>query len=90
MATWDFLTNHAQVLICVAEEPESRLRDIAHNVGITERATHRIITELIEAGYVSREKLNARRNRYGVNLGRPSAAETARRRRDREETRDDS
>jgi predicted ArsR family transcriptional regulator len=63
--SWSFLTNHAQVLICLAEDPEIRLRDIGDLVGITERAAHRIVGDLIAAGYVSRER-NGRRNRYTV------------------------
>lgn len=62
---WDFLTNHAHVLICVARDPGIRLRDIADAVGITERATHRILSELVDEGYVLREK-EGRRNRYEV------------------------
>jgi DNA-binding transcriptional ArsR family regulator len=62
---WDFLTNHAHVLICVADDPGIRLRDIAAAVGITERAAHRILSELVEAGYVLRER-EGRRNRYQV------------------------
>jgi DNA-binding transcriptional ArsR family regulator len=63
--TWDFLTNHAHVLTCVADDPGIRLRDIAAAVGITERAAHRILSELVEAGYVLRER-EGRRNRYQV------------------------
>jgi DNA-binding transcriptional ArsR family regulator len=62
---WDFLTNHAHVLSCVADDPGIRLRDIAAAVGITERAAHRILSELVEAGYVLRER-EGRRNRYQV------------------------
>jgi DNA-binding transcriptional ArsR family regulator len=62
---WDFLTNHAHVLSCVADDPGIRLRDIATAVGITERAAHRILSELVEAGYVLRER-EGRRNRYQV------------------------
>jgi DNA-binding transcriptional ArsR family regulator len=62
---WDFLTNHAHVLTCVADDPGIRLRDIAAAVGITERAAHRILSELVEAGYVLRER-DGRRNRYQV------------------------
>jgi DNA-binding transcriptional ArsR family regulator len=64
-ARWDFLTNHAHVLICVAHDPGIRLRDIAAAVGITERAAHRILSELVEDGYVIRERAG-RRNRYTV------------------------
>jgi DNA-binding MarR family transcriptional regulator len=63
--TWTFLTNHAQVLLCLAESPDIRLRDVAERVGITERATQRILAELIEAGYVKSERIG-RRNRYTV------------------------
>jgi DNA-binding transcriptional ArsR family regulator len=62
---WDFLTNHAHVLTCVAKDPGIRLRDIATAVGITERAAHRILAELVEAGYVLRER-QGRRNHYQV------------------------
>jgi predicted transcriptional regulator len=62
---WDFLTNHAHVLTCVAHDPGIRLRDIAAAVGITERAAHRILSELVEEGYVLRER-RGRRNRYQV------------------------
>jgi DNA-binding MarR family transcriptional regulator len=51
---WDFLTNHAHVLVCVAQDPGIRLRDIAAAVGITERAAHRIISELVGEGYMVR------------------------------------
>jgi DNA-binding MarR family transcriptional regulator len=62
---WDFLTNHAHVLTCVAHDPGIRLRDLAAAVGITERAAHRILSELVEDGYVLRER-HGRRNRYTV------------------------
>ena len=67
---WDFLTNHAHVLLCVARDSGIRLRDIAANVGITERAAHRILSELIEDGYVVRER-EGRRNRYQVKAKLP-------------------
>ena len=63
--TWTFLTNHAQVLLCLAETPDIRLRDVAERVGITERATQRILAELTEGGYVKTERIG-RRNRYTV------------------------
>jgi DNA-binding IclR family transcriptional regulator len=63
--SWRFLTNHAQVLLCLAETPDIRLRDVAEQVGITERATQRILAELIEGGYVKTERVG-RRNRYTV------------------------
>jgi predicted transcriptional regulator len=62
---WTFLTNHAQVLLCIAQDPDARLREIGDAVGITERASHRIVGELADAGYLTRER-NGRRNRYKV------------------------
>jgi DNA-binding MarR family transcriptional regulator len=62
---WDFLTNHAHVLTCVARDPGIRLRDIARDVGITERAAHRILSELIDGGYVLRRR-QGRRNSYEI------------------------
>lgn len=63
--TWTFLTNHAQVLLCLSDAPDIRLRDVAERVGITERATQRILADLVEAGYVKTERIG-RRNRYTV------------------------
>ena len=63
---WTFLTNHAQVLACVANEPDMRLREIGAAIGVTERAAHRIVGELVDAGYLTRER-TGRRNRYTVN-----------------------
>lgn len=63
------LTNHAHVLICVAREPGTRLRDVAACVGITERAAHRIVCELEAAGYLSRRR-EGRRNVYSVDAAR--------------------
>ena len=64
--SWTFLTNHAQVLVCIAHDPGIRLRDIGERVGITERAAHRIVVELADAGYIKRER-NGRRNHYTIN-----------------------
>ncbi len=63
--TWTFLTNHAHVLLAISAEPEIRIRDIAAEVGITERAAHRIVSELEEAGYLVVTKVG-RRNEYRV------------------------
>jgi DNA-binding transcriptional ArsR family regulator len=60
-----FLTNHAQVLLCIAGDPGLRLREIGAHVGITERAAHRIVGELEDAGYVTRRR-EGRRNRYTI------------------------
>ena len=63
--TWTFLTNHAQVLLCLADTPDIRLRDVAERVGITERAAQRILADLTEAGYVKTQRIG-RRNRYTI------------------------
>lgn len=62
---WTFLTNHAVVLLCVASTPGISLREIGDRVGITERAAHRIVADLAEAGYVAVGK-DGRRNVYEV------------------------
>jgi predicted ArsR family transcriptional regulator len=67
---WHFVTSHTQVLLCLHRNPRVRLRDIAQTVGITERAAQRIVSDLVEAGYVSRER-EGRRNRYLLNLNVP-------------------
>ena len=64
------MTNHARVLVCIADDPGVRLRDIGERVGITERAAHRIVGELAAAGYITRER-HGRRNRYALNAGLP-------------------
>ena len=63
--SWHFLTSHAQVLLCIERDPDARLRDIAETVGITERAAQRIVSDLVDAGYVMRER-EGRRNRYAL------------------------
>ena len=70
MAEWTFLTNHAHVLLCLARDREMRIRDVALQVGITERAAQRIVADLVEAGYLQRSK-DGRRNRYSLNTERP-------------------
>src|SRR5215210_2950221 len=60
-----FLTNHALALLCIADDPAVRIRDIADCVGITERAAHRIVCELESEGYLSRHRLG-RRNHYEI------------------------
>lgn len=68
--SWTFFTNHTHVLICLSQEPTIRLRDVAALVGITERAVQRIITELEEAGVITRHR-EGRRNSYELNLDQP-------------------
>ncbi len=74
---WTFLTNHARVLFCLVEDPDLRLREAAERIGITERAVQRIVTDLEEAGVLTRSR-DGRRNRYAVNeaesLRHPSEA----------------
>lgn len=76
---WTFLTNHAQVLVCIAHDPGVRLRDIGERVGITERAAHRIVAELADAGYITRQR-NGRRNQYTINTELPLPDQIARER----------
>ncbi len=70
MAEWTFLTNHSHVLVCLAGDPELRIRDIAERVGITERATQRIVAELVASGYLEKER-DGRRNHYRVVTDQP-------------------
>jgi DNA-binding Lrp family transcriptional regulator len=67
---WKFLTNHAQVLACIAHDPGVLLREISERVGITERAAHRIVTDLVDGGYITRER-EGRRNHYTIQSGLP-------------------
>jgi DNA-binding transcriptional ArsR family regulator len=70
VATWSFFTNHARILICIARDPGLRLRDLATAVDITERSAHAIVTDLVEAGYVVKEK-DGRRNQYRIETQLP-------------------
>ena len=76
MPNWGFLTNHALVLLCIARDPGARLRDIAATVGITERSSFGIVSDLAVAGYIVKEK-DGRRNVYRVqaHLPLPESAE---------------
>lgn len=67
---WTFLTNHAHVLICIADDPNARIRDLADRVGITERAIQKIIRELEEASYLTHVR-EGRRNVYRVRSNQP-------------------
>ena len=72
---WTFLTNHMRVLLVIARDPTTRLRDIATALDITERAAQRIVTELVEEGYLTRKR-QGRRNTYKVHPKRgPRAAQ---------------
>ena len=67
---WTFLTNHAHVLLCVARDPQARIRDLAERVGITERAVQRIVAELEQEGYLTHVR-DGRRNLYKVRVHLP-------------------
>jgi MarR family len=70
VVSWTFLTGHARVLLLVAQDPGVRLRDIAASLGISERSAFGTITDLVEAGYVVKEK-DGRRNRYHIQAHLP-------------------
>lgn len=69
-STWTFLSNHAHVLICLARQPDWRLRDVAERVGITERAVQAIVTDLEHHGALTRTR-EGRRNHYEIHLDAP-------------------
>jgi DNA-binding MarR family transcriptional regulator len=68
--SWTFLSKHGHVLLCIARQPEIRLRDVALRVGITERAVQRIVADLEHGGYLSRVR-EGRRNRYELHPDQP-------------------
>jgi DNA-binding transcriptional ArsR family regulator len=76
MGEWSFLSNHGRALLCIAHDPEVRLRDIGQFLGITERRAYDLVTDLTEAGYLIKER-QGRRNRYEVqeHLPLPEAPE---------------
>ncbi len=67
---WTFLTNHAHVLLVLAQRPDRVLREVALEVGITERAVQRIVAELEEDGYIHRHR-EGRKNAYEIDLQKP-------------------
>ncbi len=69
-SSWNFFTNHMHVLICLMQNPEQALRQVALTVGITERAVQRIVADLEEAGYLSRSR-HGRRNTYVLHTDVP-------------------
>jgi len=69
-STWTFLSNHAHVLLLIAKDPEILLREVANLVGITERAVQKIVADLVEGGFLKKEKCG-RRNRYNINIKKP-------------------
>ena len=66
---WAFLSNYAHVLVCLADDPTARIREVADRVGITERAAMRIVSHLEEANVLSRQR-EGRRNRYQINMNK--------------------
>lgn len=62
---WSLLTAHAEVLLCIARDPDTRVREIAAAVGISERGAHQIVADLVGAGYVRRARVG-RRNHYAI------------------------
>lgn len=77
MTNWTVLTNHGRALLCIARDPEVRLRDIASSLGITERRAYDIMTDLIDTGYVVKTK-EGRRNRYVIQSQLPLPEYTGR------------
>jgi hypothetical protein len=77
--TWTFLSNHGRALLCIARDPEIRLRDIAISLGITERRAYDLVNDLAEGGYVIKER-EGRRNRYQIqeHLPLPESPEPSR------------
>ncbi len=70
MTSWSFLTNHGRALLCIARDPEVRLREIAASLSITERRAYGIVNDLAASGYIVKEK-DGRRNRYQVQTHLP-------------------
>jgi hypothetical protein len=70
VTTWTFLTNHARALVCIANDPGVRLRDLAITLDITERSAYSIVTDLTADGYIVKEK-EGRRNRYHIQGDQP-------------------
>jgi DNA-binding IclR family transcriptional regulator len=77
MTDWNFFTNHARALVCIAQDPGVRLREIAATLGITERTAFGIVTDLTDAGYIVKYKAG-RRNRYHVQGHMPLRAAVGR------------
>ncbi|HEV2592674.1 MAG TPA: helix-turn-helix domain-containing protein [Gaiellaceae bacterium] len=67
---WTFVTSHAVLLLEVNRAPDSTVRELAHRAGLTERQTHRVLSDLVEDKYLERERIG-RRNRYRVNKAAP-------------------
>jgi DNA-binding Lrp family transcriptional regulator len=63
--SWTFLSNHAHVLLCLAQDANARIRDVAYRVGITERAVQSILADLTREHIVTSTRIG-RRNHYEV------------------------
>ena len=70
MTEWGFMTNHLHALYCVALHPGIRIREIAESVGVQERAAHRIVSDLVEGGYLTRRRVGSR-NFYELHSSLP-------------------
>jgi DNA-binding IclR family transcriptional regulator len=68
--TWAFVTSHGAMLIEVARTPDATVRELAERAALTERQAHRVLGDLVEGGYVERERIG-RRNRYRINEAAP-------------------
>jgi DNA-binding IclR family transcriptional regulator len=68
--SWTFLTNHARALVYIAREPGTKVREVADCLDVSERSAHRIVNDLVEAGYLTRHRLG-RRSYYEVHPERP-------------------
>jgi DNA-binding transcriptional regulator PaaX len=64
--SWTFLSSHGNAVVYINEHPDARLWEIADTLGITERSAHAIVSDLVDEGYLTRERIG-RRNRYTVN-----------------------
>lgn len=68
--SWTLLTAHGRTLVAIAQDPDSRMRDLAAVIGVTERTVQAIVADLEAAGYVTHTRVG-RRNRYTVDETRP-------------------
>jgi DNA-binding MarR family transcriptional regulator len=67
---WTFVTHHFLVLLCIAENPDVRMSEVAERVGVTERAVQRLVADLVDAGYLVRTR-RGRRNHYAISREMP-------------------
>src|SRR5271154_2220798 len=75
--SWSFLTNHGRALLCIARDPDVRLREIAESLSISERRAYGIVTDLATGGYILKSK-DGRRNRYEIQAHLPLSEPTGR------------